>query len=267
MLYKYCNTNGFDILKNSRLRLSRINSFNDPFELMLRVDEYNTFINTNKEYKENPNIINDWVDTLSIHEITFNEASPEDILKKFNKFRIDCYNRHLKTIRDGWNKTTGITCLSESMDVIQMWAHYTDNHKGIVVGIEECEFLEDQEAIVTVCYRDKPVLLSVADRIEENEEYGTAYFHEVLGRKETNWSYEKEIRLFGELNEEEADGYYYTDIPSSSIKEIYLGLRSDSKTELIASDIKNRDEYKHLKIFKMTKDKDVYKLTPKEIKV
>ncbi len=267
MLYKYCNTNGFDILNNSRLRLARIDSFNDPFELLFGIDEDSAPINIEKEYEENPNIINLWMQILTDQNITYDEASPADILKKFVKFQIGDFKRVLKILWENWNQKMGIVCLSESMDVIQMWAHYTDNHKGIVVGLEEGEFVKDKEAIVTVCYRDKMILFPVTGNLDRLDQYVAKYIPEVVGRKETNWSYEKEIRLYGTLDEKEADGHYYINIPGSSIKEIYLGIRSDETTELIAACIKKREEYKHLKIYKMTKHESTYKLIPQEIYV
>ena len=60
----------------------------------------------------------------------------------------------------------GVVCLSEAMNVIQMWAHYTENHKGIVVGIEESEFVSDRQAIVPVSYRDEMVLFPITGKPE-----------------------------------------------------------------------------------------------------
>lgn len=265
MLYRYCNTNGFDILNNSRLRLSRIDSFNDPFELIFAVDEDTALLNIKNEYEENPDNINKWIAILSENNISYDNASQEDTLEKFAIFQINDFKRGLKEIWENQVQNMGIICFSESMDVIQMWAHYTDNHKGIVVGLEESEFVKDKEAIITVCYRDKIVLFPITGIDANLKQNVKKFIHEILSRKHTNWGYEKEIRIYGELKEKATDGHYYFDIPSSSIKEIYLGMRSDSTTELIATCLKKRDEYSHLKIFKMTKHPSAYKLIPKEI--
>ena len=91
------------------------------------------------------------------------------------------------------------------------------------------------------------------------------YIPEVIRRKETNWGYEKEVRLFGVLDKKADDGSYYINIPCSSVKKVYLGLRSNSTTELIASCLKKRTEYNHLKIYKMHKDPSSYKLISNEI--
>jgi hypothetical protein len=266
MLYKYCKTDGFDILKNCRLRLNRIENFNDPFELVFGIDEDTAPSNIKKEYEENPNIINAWAHTLDEQNISCDKTSPEDVLEKFIKFQIKDFNRVTKILWEHWNEKMGIVCFSESSDVIQMWAHYTENHKGIVVGIEESEFVKDKEALVTVCYRDKMVLFPVTGTPERLDQYAAKYIPEVVGRKESNWSYEKEIRIYTNLDEKDIDGnYYLKKIPASSIKEIYLGLRSDETTKLIAECIRQREEYKHLKIYKMGKHESAYKLKPQEI--
>ena len=267
MLYRYCNINGFDILKNARLRLSRIDMFNDPFELKFAVDEDTALLNIKNEFKENSQSIEEWKTILSQNNILYDNTSEEDILEKFSIFQINDFRKALKEIWENWMQSMGIVCFSESMDVIQMWGHYTDNHRGIVIGIEENEFINDKEAIITVCYRDKIVLFPVLGHIDNLEKHVMKFIPEVLSRKETNWSYEKEVRIYGRLKEKENNGHYYIDIPSSSIKEIYLGLRSDSTTELIATCLKEREEYKHLKIYKMTKHPRAYKLIPEEITI
>lgn len=265
MLYIYCKTDGFDILKNCRLRLNKFEDFNDPFELVFGIDEDTASSNIEREHEETPNIINAWAQTLDDQNISYDKTSTEDILHNFITFQIEDFKRVIKILWEEWNEKMGIVCFSESPDVIQMWAHYTENHKGIVIGMEESEFVKDKEALVTVCYRDNMVLFPVTGIPESLDHHARKYIPEVIGRKESNWSYEKEIRIYIELDEKNIDGNYYFKIPASSIKEIYLGLRSVETTKLIADCIKQRDEYKHLKIFKMMKHKSAYKLVAEEI--
>lgn len=265
MLYKYCNTDGFDIVMNSRLRLSRIDGFNDPFELVFGIDETSAQFNIRGEYAEDSNIIHKWVDTLDAQNIVYDKASPEDILQKFIQFQISDFRKIPKMLWESWNQKMGIVCMSEAMDVIQMWAHYADNHKGMVVGIEECEFIRDRESVITVCYRDKMVLFPVTGNHQRLDQYTAKYVPEVLGRKEAHWSYEKEIRLCGSLEDKDRDGHYYLNIPSSAIKEVYWGLRSDDTTRMIAASLKEREEYRHLKVYRMLRHESAYKLRPQEV--
>ena len=265
MIYKYCRIDGFDIVTNSRLRLSRIDRLNDPFELAFGIDEDTAYANIKHEYAEDPNLLNLWRSVLGEHGIIHDGTSPADILVKFTEFQISDFRRLPKILCEHWNGTMGIACMSEAMDVVQMWAHYTDNHKGIVVGLEESEFVWDREAVITVCYRDRMVLLPVSGHPAKLDEYATTCFREVVARKETHWGYEKEIRLYGILQEQDPDGNYYLTLPKSAIKEVYLGLRSDDTTIALAECIKQRDDYRHLRIFKMRRHESAFKLEPYEL--
>jgi hypothetical protein len=265
MLYKYCDTSGFDILRNSRLRLSKIDGFNDPFELVFGIDEISAEFNIRQELKEDSNIIHGWIRVLEDEKIAYDNTSQEDVLRQFIQFQIGDFQKAIKVLREEWSRTTGIVCMSDNMDIIQMWAHYSDGHKGIVIGIEENEFIRDRESIITVCYRDKMVLLPVTGHIERLGQYAAKYIPEVLARKETHWGYEKEIRLCGRLEDPDADGHYYFDVPSQAIKEIYLGLRSNDETREDAIRLKERAEYRHLRIYKMNRHESAYALTPQEL--
>ena len=133
------------------------------------------------------------------------------------------------------------------------------------MGIDENQIVNDKEILITVCYRDNMVLFPVTGVIDNFDKNIIKYFREVLGRNEIKWSYEKEIRLYVSLDEKDQDGNYYIEIPASSIREIYLGLRSSEDTRLLAKSIKQKDEYKHLKIFEMVRHESAYKLIPHEI--
>ena len=265
MIYKYCKTDGFDILNNCRLRFSKVDSFNDPFELMCGLDEDTAHINIKKEYEEFPEIIEGWARTLDSAGIAYDKSTPEDILNKFTSFQIDDFKKAFKALWDDWNENMGIVCFSKSPDVIQMWAHYTDNHKGIVVGLDENEFISDRDMLFTMCYADDTVLIPITgipDTLDQNAE---KLIPEIVRRKESSWRYEKEIRVYATLDEIDFDGYYYyQEIPTTAIKEVYLGLRSDDSAKLIADCLRKKAEYKHLKIYKMYKHKTAFKLVAKE---
>jgi hypothetical protein len=264
MIYKYCTTDGFDILLKARLKVVRIENFNDPFELVFGVDEESAFDNIKKEYESNKNIINDWQYLLDDQKIEYDKNSIEDIIEKVTQFQIKDFKKSILSIRENWNEKMGVVCLSESPNIIQMWAHYADNHRGIVIALDENQFVKDRMALVKVCCRDEMVLLPVTATPEKLEQYDK-YIDDVIRRKESNWRYEKEVRLYANLTEKDKDGYYYFDIPQSSITEIYLGLMSPETTEIIAKSIKQRKEYNHLRIYKMDRHESAFKLIPKEL--
>lgn len=260
MLYKYCKTDGFDILLQSRLKVARIEEFNDPFEFAFELDRDTALENIKREFKEDTGLMKMWEDILGDQGIQFDKSSPEDIMNKVTSFQISDFAKAVKTTIESLSKKIGLICLSEQPDIIQMWAHYTDNHSGIVVGIEKSEFDKDKKGLVSVHYKDKVVLFPIIANPKNIKQYEKC-FRDAINRKETNWGYEKEVRVFADLDEKDD---HHT-IPASSIKEIYLGLRSHETTEIIAKSIKQRDEYKHLRIYKMYKHESAYKLIPKEL--
>ena len=97
------------------------------------------------------------------------------------------------------------------------------------------------------------------------DEIAMKSFPEVLSRKETNWSYEKEIRVYASLDKPDKDGQYYIEMPKSAIREVYLGLRSDQTMRMTVEQIRGHGQYRHLRIFKMIKHESAFKLTPQEI--
>ena len=71
MIYKYCTADGFYILLKARLKVARIENFNDPFELVFCVDEKSAFDNIKKEYESNKNIIYYWQNLLDSQKIEY----------------------------------------------------------------------------------------------------------------------------------------------------------------------------------------------------
>ena len=107
MLYIYCKIDGFDIIKNSRLRLSRIDRLNDPFELAIGIDDVNAPQDLRNEYKEYPNIIKEWSTILNKNDIIHDRMSDDDILKKFTKFKIEDFRKLSKERLEYWKKNMG----------------------------------------------------------------------------------------------------------------------------------------------------------------
>lgn len=267
MLYKYCTTKGFDILLNSRLKAATFKSFNDPFELCLGCDLKNGIITIQQEYDDKPNIVNFWKKILDDQNIQYDTNSPQDIIAKFAEFQINDFKRVINDIRNTWKNEMGIICLSESFDSIQMWAHYAENHHGIVVGFDMDELVEDKQTIVKVEYNNEMISLPITGIPEKLDKCVEGNLLDMLKRKETNWAYEKEVRLYVELQEKDNDGNYYIKILPSCIKSIYLGLRSEEMSNFIAASFKQKQEFKHLKLYQMKKHDSAFRLIPAEISI
>ena len=268
MLYKYCTTKGFDIFLNSRLKAARISGFNDPFELDFGIDTANALRDITNEFYDNirtTDILHVWRNKLDAYNVEYNAKDVNDILIKICRLQISRFSEAKRDIRRGWDKTVGIICLSEEPNIIQMWAHYCSNHEGIVIGIEESEVVGGKkDALVKVEYdHDGMPLWPV--RLSVDEQHGMRLL-DVMRKKEANWKYEKEVRIYIDLDEKDEDGNYYYSIPSNSIKEIYLGLRSTETTRIMAESIRQREQYEHLRLYQMQKQESTYGLKAIEMK-
>jgi hypothetical protein len=265
MLYKYCSIKGFDILLNKRLKAATFKTFNDPFELCLAFDLNTAIVSLQEEYKHKPDILGFWQKILDGQDIKNDKNSPKDTIDKFAEFQVNDFKKAIDVVRNNWKVEMGIVCLSESYDIIQMWAHYAENHQGIVVGFDKNELVKDKQAIVNVTYDDDMISMPITGMPDKFNEYTEKAILDMMERKETNWGYERETRLYVQLKEKYHDGHYYVKIPSSCVKSIYMGLRSDEMSIFIAKSFKEKEEYKHLKLYKMKKHDTAFKLVADEI--
>ena len=114
-----------------------------------------------------------------------------------------------------------LTSFSNNKNSMLMWSHYAENHTGLM--IEYCfeGELPEGVGIANVNYSH------TAKRYKEKEEY---LFDQYMLTKNEDWSYEKEVRLFGYKKEK----IYYEQLhyPNRSsekagvyIKSIFLGYR------------------------------------------
>lgn len=108
----------------------------------------------------------------------------------------------LRTIADA--RILSLTCAPDNM---VMWAHYASNSQGLCIGIDwaTADLLASRLAhsagpltptALTVTYHDQPF----QTRFERNE--NSAPY--ALGRKHTDWAYEREVRILRHANDFES---------------------------------------------------------------
>ena len=261
MLFKYCDPRGIDILINKRLKASKIHELNDPFELAFGVESETAVQNLNEEYLNNPRILGFWKRVLRSQGVKFNNKKKFDIIKKAALFQAKDLDRVGKSIQEDLFNKMGVICLTDKPSVIQMWAHYTANHSGLVVGLHEPDFIKDPRALVKVTYTKTMPLLPVTGDVKKFAEYENLVVG-LLGRKEEKWEYENESRLYLNFNKADIDGNYYSVLPPEAIREVYLGLNSREELLSEVETIKSAS-LPSLKIFQMVRHPTEYKLVPK----
>ena len=129
MIYKYLSPERYDFFDSLKLRFSQPEALNDPYECEP------AFIGNTKEYIDN---------ILQSDENTSNEeenAQPRNTKKKNAKMYendpIALYNLIKEKTQQSINNRIGILSLSKKNNNCVMWAHYTKNHRGFVIGFNE----------------------------------------------------------------------------------------------------------------------------------
>jgi hypothetical protein len=159
-----------------------------------------------------------------------------------------------------WTDTSGVLSLTRNPINPLMWAHYGDEHKGVVVGIdiETAGFFDEKSCLIpaqfgNVIYTNtRPTHPLIKNPDCETLYIGHTFHYphdhaEELQRlflhKPSYWSYEEEVRVVKCLSnsdftgEKRSEGFteielpnktlYGFQLPEGSIKEIYFGMRHD----------------------------------------
>ncbi len=206
VLYKYIDFNGgLSLIRNNTFKFAKPESFNDPFDL------YEELIDFTKQDEE---LVN-------------------SNLSRIEKRRIKntSLKKKVKSVKTMWRKQRnnfGISCFSKIFDNILMWSHYSDKHEGLCIGflVDIGKLIDINILTYSVDYKSKFLPLPFYDK-DINKRLKT--LGQYFTVKAEFWSYEKEIRL--------VDFNYYTKYKSeffnfsnyAEIKEIYFGLKMDSK--------------------------------------
>jgi Protein of unknown function (DUF2971) len=205
MLYKYVTfLRAQEFLRTHQIRLTQPSDFNDPielhpeFQLMSKediaelppaLDEVGNVIDGMRQLT--PEAMHRMISAVSPH---LARLAPVHQQFPGATFAID----NNAVGRGYYDSHFGIFSLTETPDNLLMWAHYGDNHKGVVIGFDEAHpFFQGSEVVAglsrlsKVEYSQKRPVLSVTTR--DNPK--------VFLRKSTEWAYEKEWRLIRPLNE------------------------------------------------------------------
>lgn len=189
-----------DVLVNRRLHFASPIRFNDPFDcapgLDLRhgaTDEDWTdyFVHLVQEYEPN-----------STPE--YRQAKAKDNINRqrhTDPAFLDETEMEIRNAVKTSGHEQGVVCLSSDLESPMMWAHYADNHQGLVLRFDSSH-MTDQTSGELRCFkanytRSFPQLPEYLAALRAfNEGDATAFTKLFFCRKSTEWEYEKEWRFF-----------------------------------------------------------------------
>lgn len=245
-LYKFrtwdpkADEHGQDILKQNILFFSSVRAFNDPLEarIPIRYDlapkEYILDLLLRHVKDDFPELTDD--EQLSLCHTYIAQEVHKDPGEA--AWRSENHHRYSA-------KNFGIASLSEELDNVVLWSHYSDKHFGYCVGLNVRSILEHRRSLARsglaidlykVRYLNRMPKL-IPSELSDNELIVLP-----LTTKSNNWMYEKEFRLIS-LNGRGEMGF-----PDEWITKVVLGynMTQQHRDEIIAVLV---DKHKTIPLF------------------
>jgi hypothetical protein len=233
-VYKYVSPRGIDILKSGRIRFTQADAFNDPFESSPRFDVLR--------------------ESLERDFRAVAQVSEEEIQKN----ALSSCNQYLRRLRTQFLAL----CLTTERNNLLMWAHYTNEHRGFVIGLDskhsffsEVGPTKNTTPLTKVDYVDERVSMPP---IEDHMQMGgipLTVIRNFFYSKSIHWAYENEFRMLAQPFDENTCGKdcngldrYFHDLPPECVKEIVFGyLMEQSTIDEILGLVDER--YRHVELF------------------
>jgi hypothetical protein len=241
-VFKYCDHRGVNILRNLELKITPPDQLNDVFEFSPHV----VCTAPQRIAKEATR------DKRTVRESYYhdkNRGFPVGTQRDYRRFwksqrkelRTALATRiveRLPSVQAGFTRLQsrygGLLCLTSNPGSVVMWAHYADNHRGIVVEFDRSwPLFSEAKGLRYVSYvtqRPRWDEAVAEGSAEEKAQYDAVIFH-----KNQEWSYESELRqlflldgLSRRRDNERVE--YFVPIPPQIIVSVRLGMRCNSKT-------------------------------------
>ena len=251
LIYRYRAVSHHTLMEliTDQLFLSSADTFNDEHDIAIAFDldkTYDTFKNNERflmalskaTAKRRNKTVKERFEYLR-------SASGSHIVKVFINYMFTSFVENLK-------QKLLVGCFTDLYDNEAMWAHYSNNGKGFVVGYDQNEIEtainlnsngKDKSLFENVLYDEKPCDITkifvdfISNSIKENEEFLFAdsdyvafkYFvlesdedlNNALVHKNFEWSYEKEKRII--LYDSESKGNVHVSVASLKPRLVILG--------------------------------------------
>lgn len=191
ILYKYLPAKRVDFFEQPCLRFTPIEELNDPFETQLAL----------------------------MRESEGRHGVLHEAMKIAQSLLMPLFDSFLYT---------GILSLSSTNSNLLMWAHYTNNHTGFVLGLDATDALF--ESVDMVKYSESRLFF---DEIGQSRKHGASLLYRNMFYKSIDGAYENEWRIFKGLSHKfpviKPNISGLLECPPNLVKSIYLGLRASEE--------------------------------------
>ena len=273
-IYKYLHPHRKDFFKTYRLRFTQPMALNDPYECIPALTETNHDVLLNQAIGSIDNeILMANIEERGVERqyILGELNKAKEALKEKYKQSNQVEEMFMESYKRNVNTRVGILCLSKRKDSSLMWSHYTDGHKGFIVGFDSGhQFFKRQQndqtdigTLEEVRYSADRFIVDIAN---------LKITSELFLIKDNEWEYEKEMRLV--RNQNQASEVIYTqnpkiflfDIPKDAITSVIFGINSsDELKKEIQENLQSDDILRNISIFQAYMDYKTFKVQTRNI--
>jgi len=179
----------------------------------------------------------------SINERRLKQSRVSDLndpfeLRSFDVTDIALRRTFLATSKDV-DQEKGLLCFSADWKNPVIWAHYSDKHRGLCLGFEIPEINEDPKNDAGYV-KYVPQLLPFPLNFEQmSESEHDAFARSALFTKFEHWAYEKEIRMWSHLANEDGGLYFVPFGQSLRLVEVVIGQKCELSKAQITSALRS----------------------------
>jgi len=252
VIYKYFGTfeedgkphsgsHGVSVLNQLQLKVTPPNEFNDPFEFVPHAICSDPTLRI-KEILKTPQLVREFYTASVSHGIFVGpfdgfvegvERNQPKLIAELTPLIVKETKEACRKLLDQVSTTHGLLCLSKRGDSILMWGHYGSSHHGLAIGFESSNWVFS--GLDNVRYVDKRVMF---DGGWEVRDIRTQKFEsEIVFSKNSEWTYEQEVRLFGLLSKFKQQALqkggigHFLPFPPEALVSVALGWRCTPELE------------------------------------
>jgi hypothetical protein len=231
------------VLQERRVRFTQPGDFNDPFEFRPQIEAAVTDGEVEAYVEQN---FEQLVEQELAKYSALVQGIPRQVLKDllvtqktrlpevFKMLQPEVLQRISPAIDGLLNQNVGVLCFSEVRDSLLMWGHYTDNHKGFVIGFDSSHafFLKRRSEQDEFGFLGKVNYQVQRPKVVLSDTSSPVWFQ----TKSSQWEYEKEWRIVRVLSEADRriDRSPFPlclfEFAADAILEIVIESRADSAT-------------------------------------
>jgi hypothetical protein len=262
VLYKYCDQAGIEILRSLELKLPYISQVNDPLEC-------SPFL-----YCPNDKVA---IEVRYLSALARRGRLPPPDYKKLDIDLIcEKLEEIIREVLEYYKSKSCLLSVSETAQNTVMWAHYTDKHKGAVIGIDFNHIFPDTN-------KERGILMNAVSYSKQRPQINilSELVPEIFGKslliKSVDWDYEKEFRSIffvdylevmqrqglANLKDFNGEKTWFLRLNPESIREVVFGLYTEESLKSAIRKLIDRPELQHVKLYQSEESK-TYTLNLKE---